>query len=360
MMRSKGKEDAYFAASNSKNGFFSYYSQCFDDARVGRLYAIKGGPGTGKSRFMRDVAETGELVGWRTEYIYCSSDPDSLDGVIMTGERACIALLDATAPHVYEPSRPGVREEIVNLGAFWHSEALAEKRDEVDALNAQKSAAYRLAYRYLAGAGEMLSVREELIEPFVRREAIIEYAEKLLRDIPVGSGYSVRPSLMRSVGMQGSVGFDSLFLQASRRVLITDCRGIARYLMGAIGEIAVKRRQAIRVSHDPIDPDVIDAILFCNCGVVFAVGSEEELAPYDKVVGMRRFLETWRMRDVREELNYAERMRRAMLDGAVESLARVREAHFQLEEIYSSAMDFDAKEKFTKSFCEKLFDLQNL
>ena len=217
MMRSKGKEDAYFAASNSKNGFFSYYSQCFDDARVGRLYAIKGGPGTGKSRFMRDVAEAGERVGWHAEYIYCSSDPDSLDGVIMTGERTCIALLDATAPHVYEPSRPGVREEIVNLGAFWHAEALAEKRDEVDALNAQKSAAYRLAYRYLAGAGEMLSVREELIEPFVRREAIIEYAEKLLRDIPMGSGYSVRPSLMRSIGMQGSVGFDSLFMQAIRR-----------------------------------------------------------------------------------------------------------------------------------------------
>ena len=58
-------------------------------------------------------------------------------------------------------------------------------------------------------------------------------------------------------------------------------------------------------------------------------------------------------------MNYAERMRRAMLDGAIESMEQVREYHFLIEEIYVSAMDFAAKESFTKSFCERLFHLQN-
>jgi MoxR-like ATPase len=61
MLLKKNGEDAYFAASNSKHGFYSYYESCFDDARVGRVFAIKGGPGTGKNRFMRDVAE----AAWR-------------------------------------------------------------------------------------------------------------------------------------------------------------------------------------------------------------------------------------------------------------------------------------------------------
>ena len=116
-MREKN-EDAYFAASNSERGFYSYYQECFDHPRVDRVYAVKGGPGTGKSRFLRDVAQAAAAEGRQVEYIYCSSDPDSLDGVILTGKGRCIALLDATAPHVYEPAHPGVREEIVNLGAF--------------------------------------------------------------------------------------------------------------------------------------------------------------------------------------------------------------------------------------------------
>ena len=44
-------ENAYFAASNSRNGFHSYYEHCFRH-RVDHLYCIKGGPGTGKSTLM--------------------------------------------------------------------------------------------------------------------------------------------------------------------------------------------------------------------------------------------------------------------------------------------------------------------
>ena len=54
----------------------------------------------------------------------------------------------------------------------------------------------------------------------------------------------------------------------------------------------------------------------------------------------------------------AERMRREMLRGAVDCLSRVCEAHFSVEEIYIRAMDFGAKESFTRSFCASLFQKQ--
>ncbi len=359
MLLSRSGEDAYFAASNSKSGFYSYYRECFDAARVGRVYAVKGGPGTGKSRFLREVALYAEARGWKSEYIYCSSDPDSLDGVILSQTEKCMALLDATAPHVYEPTRPGVREEIINLGDFWNSSILAEKAASIAELNAKKTAAYTRAYRYLAGVGEMVAVRDALVAPYVKRSAVRAYAEKLLRDLPRGRGYAVQTTLLRGVGMSGAVCLSSAFERASRTVLVQDCRGIAQYLMQALGEIAVARAQPIRISHDPICPDRIDGIIFTDLGLCVAVGSSEEVTAPDKTVVMRRFLEAVRMRAVKEEIKYSDRMRAAMLDGAIDALGEVRRVHFALEELYMAAMDFSAKEAFTKKFCARVFDLQN-
>lgn len=352
-------EDAYFAASNSKKGFFSYYTACFDAPRIDRVFAVKGGPGTGKSRFLRDVASFFAERAFSVEYVYCSSDPNSLDGVILTKNGSSIALLDATAPHVYEPLRIGVREEIVNLGAFWDRAKLVQRRDEIETLSAQKSAAYRRAYRYLASIGELLALRDDLVAPFVRRDAIKAYAEKLMRQIPMGRVADVRTTLVRSVGMCGEVGIWGSAMQGTRLVLIEDLHGIARYLTDALLDLALERRQLIRVSHDPIDPARIDAICLSDCGITFLVGRQEPALCADKTIGMRRFLDTLSLSDRREALNVSARARRLLTDGAMAAFTEVKEAHFALEAIYSSTMDFSAKEEYTRQFCNRLGDLQN-
>jgi hypothetical protein len=149
-------ENAYFVASNSSTGFISYYEEVFRTSRIGHIWAIKGGPGTGKSHFLREVSKRALDAGWACEYIYCSSDPNSLDAVILTHEgKEGIALLDATAPHLFEPCCPGAREDIINLGQFWNVDLLALRREEIEQLNREKGNAYRRAYRYLSGFGDM-------------------------------------------------------------------------------------------------------------------------------------------------------------------------------------------------------------
>ena len=349
-------EDAYFAASNSAGGFQSYYAACFDHARIGRLYAVKGGPGTGKSRFLREVAACGAGHGWQTEYIYCSSDPDSLDGVILTREGSSgIALLDATAPHVYEPKKPGYREEIVNLGAFWNGEVLRANAAAIGALNRKKQDAYRRAYRYLAGYGEMTGTRDELVAPFVRREAIASYAERLMKDLPDGVGFDEQVALIRSVGMRGVVAFDTFFAKAQRRCLIEDCRGSAAVLTGRLYELAREKKMKVRVSRDPLTPEKIDGLFFPQTRTAFVVSRGETTDLPHRSVSMRRFVETGKMHSLRGDFNFAERMRRTMLEGAVDMLEEVRRIHFEVEKIYTGAMDFGAKERFTESFCTSLF-----
>ena len=84
----------FFLGANSKDGFVSLLPQ-FQRESPRRLYAIKGGPGCGKSTCIRRLSDA---LGGAEEYFLCSSDPDSLDGAALPG----LALLDGTAPHVFE------------------------------------------------------------------------------------------------------------------------------------------------------------------------------------------------------------------------------------------------------------------
>ena len=99
-----------FAAANSGHGFYSFYASVFEGKEVQKRYIIKGGPGTGKSSFMRSVAEAAAERGMSVEEYRCSSDPASLDGVVLDGR---IVLLDGTAPHAVEPELAGVRDELI-------------------------------------------------------------------------------------------------------------------------------------------------------------------------------------------------------------------------------------------------------
>lgn len=349
-------ENAYFAASNSATGFISYYEEIFRSSRIGHIWAIKGGPGTGKSRFMRDVSDCATERGWECEYIYCSSDPESLDAVILTREGEIgIALLDATAPHLFEPVCPGAWEDMINLGDFWNSDMLVTRRKEIEQLNREKGDAYRRAYRYLSGYGDLRTNRDLLVAPYIHQEKIAAQAQKLLRDLPDGKGYSAQPALVHSVGMRGEVGLDTYFCEAEEIYIVADCHGAAQYLMMELGKIATEKRLEVRISHDPVEAEKIDGLFLCQSGIAFVVCPEQECDYPHHRISMRRFVDTASMKRVRRELRSINRISRALRGEALDALEKVREVHFRLENIYSEAMDFSAKEAFTKSFCEKLF-----
>lgn len=95
----------YFLGSNSAGGFFSLYDQLIDLEQAQRVYILKGGPGCGKSTLMRMVGKELEGAGVRGEYILCSGDPDSLDGVVFP--ELGVALVDGTAPQGSGPKSTG-------------------------------------------------------------------------------------------------------------------------------------------------------------------------------------------------------------------------------------------------------------
>ena len=87
----------YFLGANAPGGFYSLYSELLPPEEARAIYILKGGPGCGKSTLMGRVGKRMEEMGVETEYILCSGDPDSLDGLVLPGLR--VAIVDGTAPH---------------------------------------------------------------------------------------------------------------------------------------------------------------------------------------------------------------------------------------------------------------------
>ena len=91
----------FFAGANSGDGFRNLFSQITDLEDTYDLMVLKGGPGVGKNTFMREIGRTMEAAGTPVEYLWCSGDPESLDGVVLPEIRC--AVVDGTAPHGTAP-----------------------------------------------------------------------------------------------------------------------------------------------------------------------------------------------------------------------------------------------------------------
>ena len=91
----------FFLGANSGEGFQSLYSDLVDLEKTRDLLVLKGGPGVGKSTFMKQVGRAAEEAGQQVEYIWCSGDPDSLDAVLLP--ECAAAVVDGTSPHGTAP-----------------------------------------------------------------------------------------------------------------------------------------------------------------------------------------------------------------------------------------------------------------
>ncbi len=350
---------ACFAASNSCRGFKNYYGEIFTDTRVDRLYIIKGGPGTGKSHFMRVVARSARAAGYAVTECYCSSDPTSLDGLLLLREGTpSIGLLDGTAPHTREPVIPGAVDELINLGAFWNAKALTGEKETIRSLGQAKSAAYTRAYAYLRAAGEADTVADSLTADCVKADRLRALAERILRPVPSGEAFDPIPTLRRALGMTGWASLPSFEEAACGGTLLIpeDHYGTGYRLTQALYTLSETRRHRLWVSFDPVFPHKIDGLFYPDTGLCVLVGS---VTPPDggasRALRLRRYTHPDALRRVRGEIRRAMSLRDSLLTAALRSLSEAAEHHFELERIYSAAMDFSAKETFTEAFCKDLF-----
>ncbi len=87
----------FFLGCNTPQGFVGRLEQLTSPSKLDMLYLLKGGAGSGKSTIMKKIAQKAVELGEDIELIRCSSDFNSLDGVILPKRKT--AVFDGTLPH---------------------------------------------------------------------------------------------------------------------------------------------------------------------------------------------------------------------------------------------------------------------
>ncbi len=144
----QANQTQYYLGGNTTEGFFSLYDGFCPAESEDFLWVIKGGPGCGKSSFMRKIGQAMQDAGLDVEYVLCSGDPDSLDGVYIPALKT--GYVDGTAPHVQEAVYPAASGLYLDLGQFYDRAALQPQRDLIRTLNLAYKGLYAEAYRQLS------------------------------------------------------------------------------------------------------------------------------------------------------------------------------------------------------------------
>lgn len=334
----------YFLGANSKDGFYSLMDRLIDPAKAQAIYILKGGPGCGKSSLMKKVGQAAQDAGFQPQYIYCSGDPDSLDGLVI--DELGVALCDGTAPHVVEPRYPGAVERYVNLGECYDTTALAQRKDEVMELMAGYQGAYRRAYRCLKGAGQLMEDNLDILETNALKEKVKKRARGIIaREIPKhGNGGAVTERFLSAVTCKGQVCFFETVDALCKRVYeLADSYGLAHLLLEELLGAAVERGHDAVACPDPMAPERLQHLLLPGLGLAFVTGSPE--LPYPGKPYRRIRLDAManqdELRRQKARIRFSRKVSRALLEEGMETLAAEKELHDALEEVYNPHVDFD-------------------
>lgn len=193
----RGKVRHLFPGGNTSLGFFSYYDNIITQEEADKIFIIKGGPGVGKSTFMKRMGEKMQDMGYDVEYLHCSSDNNSLDGIMIP--KLKIAFIDGTSPHIVDPKSPGAVDEILNFGEFWDEEGIRAHKDEIIQVNKEISYIFSRAYKYLKAAYTVYEGSAAIYSEALNKGEINKLTAKLINDLLDGKGISDEEGKQRSM-----------------------------------------------------------------------------------------------------------------------------------------------------------------
>ncbi len=340
-----------YPGGNTRYGFYSFYNHLVLP-RVTRKIVLKGGPGVGKSTFMKKVGEYFSQQGFDIEYHWCSSDNDSLDGVVIGDQQVC--LVDGTAPHVVDPVYPGAVDEILNLGEFWHRKKIHANRDSIIQLTGDIGRCFNRAYSRLQGSGIAYDEWKSYYQEVCDEDAVKRNIQALAPDFLHGeksSGSKVRHLFPGAITPNGLItGVESLINSAASVYSIsgnpgTGIQDLFRYVLGMIEMASVNAE----VFHNPLDPADIDLILLpgsnkvlLDCSANLINYSEKINNKFKRKLNFDQLLSADNLAPRAKEIAEAQDLYAAGIRDAVNFIKTAKRLHDELEQFYIPAMDFEA------------------
>lgn len=329
-----------FLAANSAEGFVSYFKECYKPFDDFKAYIIKGGPGTGKSSFMRKILKEASERKISADEVYCASDPSSLDGVILKDIKT--VFLDGTAPHTVEPALPGISDCMLDFGQFWDSDILRQNKDVIIKLLNKNRTLHRSAAKHINSAGKIIKEQISSLPKKVSTNKLFAAADSLCDEfIPFKTGIGNKWNrFLGGITPNGAMYFtDSL---PDSKVLIKDSCGVcANSVLQRIAEKAISCGYEVVIFKNPILPNTLtDVVLIPELDICFV---------WENIFfRCKNFSKTVALCDT-DENRFEEEVKRET-ETAADYIKKAKEIHDELEGYYISAMDFEKVNSFTEEF----------
>jgi len=339
---------SYFLGANSRDGFFSLYGEfCRNSGDF--MHIIKGGPGTGKSSFMRKIARAAESKGLDVEYVLCSGDPDSLDGIYIPQMKT--GWVDGTAPHVIEPKKFGIDSDYVNLGEFCTSPLLEVDKSYVNLIYELYREKYNAAYDCLKSSSLL---RRRAIPPVFTDEHMKLFRWEIRDILKTKTSENTASALVKKRFYHAVCCKGELYLNDSVNLLCKQFYVFSGEFDGASAALRIAAEEAMKhygeiiLSYDPRDTEKLEAVIIPELSLAFvgngwAVENETELL-------MDTVLPKEKVRELRPQLREMRRLEERIMGIACGFLAQAKDLHDELEEVYKMAMDFEALNEFTEDY----------
>ena len=349
-----------FPGGNTPEGFFSYY-QYIIPATARRIFLIKGGPGTGKSSFMKKISAEMMSLGYALEHHHCSSDPHSLDGLVIPALN--VAFMDGTATHIVDPKNPGCVDEIIYLGNFWNENKIEACKSEIIACNQDISLYFQRSYRYLRAAKSLYDDWENInLTAFDTAEAN-KKTQHLLSAVfrgaqTTGSG-KVRKLFASAITPEGSVHYlDSLSNPMSRNFVITGQPGTGKStLVQRIIDTAIFKGLDVEAYYCPLDPHKPEHVLIpaLQTAVLTSV-FPHTINPVNTeiAIDMNECLLKSNYKKLQDELAYNRFYFMQHFHEAIAQIRKAKQLHDVLETYYVPNMNFTAVQELWEKTLHRL------
>lgn len=342
-----GDNIRFFAGTNSGNGFFSVLDKIYNIEDGWNAFLIKGGPGSGKSSLMKKLgAALSQDHGCEVHYIHCSSDPDSLDGIVLPQYNIC--MLDATPPHTLEPAYPGACEHIVNVTACWDSDKLYNAKDDIAALSAQCSSHHGTAQVYIKAAAGIEQNIYDKAKQYINRDKLQKYTENLCKKELTFEGKDTGKEQIRlisAISPNGIMQYDCTpELLCDRIICINDEFGaVTAYMLKMIRDKALANGLEIISCLDPLQPKRLQHIIFPKLRLAFVSnsGRKESGIKQDKNIFAKRFYDMDMLSLSKQKIIFGKRVINDLINQAAQQMKQAKLIHDRLERYYINAMNFD-------------------
>lgn len=331
-----------FPGAMGPDGFISCFHQLLPQSQLKRMIVLKGGPGVGKSTFMRRVHAALCAKGAASTLYFCSGDPDSLDAVAVPD--AGVLILDGTAPHIVDPIIPGARDSIINLGECLDEEAMRPRLEHIRACMADHAAASRRARACMKAACAVARDNAALIAEVVDAARQAQMTRALIRAALLPDAIQTEPPAVRQVITDAVTpkGELSLIAENTLRRIICLNGHWAQDLTDVLRDVSFAARAAGLSVEEHLCPCVPGRLLHLSIPALDTLITTSDLLPAEQTFDFAACIPQSSLLRRESALDQGRADVRLHIHQAVAALAQAKQLHDELETFYVPNMDFSA------------------